>query len=266
MPRRRPRISCAPTADLSQTPACMSVIFWVSRRVSEMISAIASSTTLRVLENGALNTATPREPADARSIWLVPMQNAPMASRSGAWASTAAVTSVLERIPSSCTPGSASTSSVSSYARSTSWTSQPPARSRSTASGWTDSSSSARTLHFIGPPNLSARSGSAGAADTGAGDRTSGQPLGADRLAADFTHAVVAVVDAAQRIVDVVEGDASLLQQGADASALEGDRRSLRVVLVVRRDIAGRLDHGVDVAGQGLDPAQGGGGAREKAS
>ena len=56
----------------------------VSRRVSAMISAIASSTTLRVLENGALNTAMPRSEAAGRSIWLVPMQNAPIASRSGA--------------------------------------------------------------------------------------------------------------------------------------------------------------------------------------
>ena len=50
----------------------------------EMISAITSSTTLRVLENGALNTTVPRSAAAARSIWLVPMQKAPMASRSGA--------------------------------------------------------------------------------------------------------------------------------------------------------------------------------------
>ena len=48
-----------------------------------MISAIASSTTERVFENGALNTATPRFAAAARSTWLVPMQNAPTASRSG---------------------------------------------------------------------------------------------------------------------------------------------------------------------------------------
>ena len=46
-----------------------------------MISASASSTTLRVLENGALNTAMPRLLAAARSIWLTPMQNAPTASR-----------------------------------------------------------------------------------------------------------------------------------------------------------------------------------------
>src|SRR4051794_15421264 len=44
-----------------------------------MISASASSTTLRVLEKGALKTATPRSVAAARSIWFVPMQNAPSA-------------------------------------------------------------------------------------------------------------------------------------------------------------------------------------------
>ena len=59
MPRVRPRTSWAPLADLSQTPACIGAFLSVSRRASEMISAIASSTTLRVLENGALNTAMP---------------------------------------------------------------------------------------------------------------------------------------------------------------------------------------------------------------
>ena len=53
----RPRTSWLPSAALSQTPACMPAFFSVSRRVSAMISARASSTTLRVLENGALNTA-----------------------------------------------------------------------------------------------------------------------------------------------------------------------------------------------------------------
>ena len=66
MPSVRPRTSWAPSADLSQTPACIRAFFSVSRRVSEMISAIASSTTLRVLENGALNTATPRSAAAAQ--------------------------------------------------------------------------------------------------------------------------------------------------------------------------------------------------------
>lgn len=84
-----------------------------------MISAMTSSTTLRVLENGALKTATPRSEADARSIWFVPMQNAPTASRSGAAASTASVTVVLERMPSRSTPAMRAISSSSSSARAT---------------------------------------------------------------------------------------------------------------------------------------------------
>ena len=65
-----------------------------------MISAMTSSTTLRVLEKGALKTATPRRVAAARSIWLVPMQNAPTASSRGDLSSTASVTWVRDRIPS----------------------------------------------------------------------------------------------------------------------------------------------------------------------
>ena len=42
-----------------------------------MISASTSSATLRVLENGALNTGMPRSSAAARSTWLVPMQKQP---------------------------------------------------------------------------------------------------------------------------------------------------------------------------------------------
>ena len=78
-----------------------------------MISLITSSTTLRVLEYGALNTATPRSVAAARSTWLVPMQKQPIANRSGAWSSTAAVTLVLDRMPSRSTPGSADVNSAS---------------------------------------------------------------------------------------------------------------------------------------------------------
>jgi hypothetical protein len=37
-----------------------------------------------VFENGALKTVTPRSEAASRSIWLVPMQNAPTATRFGA--------------------------------------------------------------------------------------------------------------------------------------------------------------------------------------
>ena len=78
-----------------------------------MISASTSSTTLRVLENGALKTATPCRDAAARSIWLTPIQNAPTATRSGAAARARSVRCVRERMPSRLTPGSASISSSS---------------------------------------------------------------------------------------------------------------------------------------------------------
>jgi hypothetical protein len=100
MPRRRPRTSWLPAADLSHSPACICAFLSVSRRVSAMISARTSSTTLRVFENGALNTAMPRPDAAARSIWLTPMQNAPTASRFGAASSTRSVTFVPDRMPS----------------------------------------------------------------------------------------------------------------------------------------------------------------------
>ncbi len=148
MPRVRPRISCAPLADLSQTPPCSASFFSVSRRVSEIISATASSTTLRVLENGALNTAIARRAAAVRSIWFVPMQNAPTASRSGAAASTFSVTRVPERMPSSCTPARASIRSASSRAPATAVTAIPAASSWAVASGWMFSSRSAFTGTF----------------------------------------------------------------------------------------------------------------------
>src|ERR1039457_4840094 len=46
-------------------------------RSSRTISASTSSATLRVLENGALNTGIPRSSAAARSTWLVPIQKQP---------------------------------------------------------------------------------------------------------------------------------------------------------------------------------------------
>ena len=105
MPSVRPRTSWLPLADLSQTPSCIFWVFSGSRRASAMISPITSSTTLRVLEYGALKTAIPRSAAAVRSTWLVPMQKQPIASRSPAASSTRGVMWVLERIPSICTPG-----------------------------------------------------------------------------------------------------------------------------------------------------------------
>ena len=123
MPSRRPRTSWLPAADLSQTPACIWAFLSVSRRVIAMISARASSTTLRVLENGALNTAIPRRDAAARSIWFTPMQNAPTASNRGAASSTRSVTWVPDRMPSTCTSPIAaiSSSSVSALAAVSTW-------------------------------------------------------------------------------------------------------------------------------------------------
>ncbi len=145
MPRVRPRISWLPCADLSQTPACIRSVFSASRRASTMISPITSSTTLRVLEYGALNTATPRSAAATRSTWLVPMQKQPTASRSDPAASTLSVTVVLERMPSTEIPGSASTSSSSVIEEVRSSTSKPRSSRYSTATGWMFSRSRAFT-------------------------------------------------------------------------------------------------------------------------
>ena len=116
MPSLRPRTSWLPTADLSQTPACMALFFSVSWRPIAMISAMASSTTERVLEKGALKTAMPWAAAAARSIWLVPMQKAPIAVRCGLASMTRWVTTVFERMPSRSTSARAARSSSSSIA------------------------------------------------------------------------------------------------------------------------------------------------------
>ena len=109
-------------ADLSHSPACILTFLAGSLLASEMISAIASSTTERVLENGALNTAIPRLAAASRSTWLVPMQNAPTASRPSALARTRSVTWVCDLMPSRLTPVSASMRSSSPSARGSVWT------------------------------------------------------------------------------------------------------------------------------------------------
>ncbi len=86
-------------------------------RISIMISPSTSSATLRVFENGALNTGTPRSRAPRRgATWLVPMQKQPTASSRSAAASTRGVTWVRERMPSTCTPAMRAMSSSSSSA------------------------------------------------------------------------------------------------------------------------------------------------------
>ena len=145
MPRVRPRNSWLPRADLSHTPSCIRAFFSGSRRTSAMISPRTSSTTLRVLENGALNTATPRSAAAVRSTWLVPMQKQPTASRSLPASSTSGVIVVFDRIPSTDTPDRASASSGPLIAPERASTSRPWARKASAATGWMFSRSSAFT-------------------------------------------------------------------------------------------------------------------------
>ena len=105
--------------------ACAAV-FSASRRASTMISPITSSTTLRVLEYGALKTATPRSAA-RRQVDLVgaDAEAADGQQVGGAPRAPAAVIVVLERMPSRWTPGRAATSSSSDSAAVRSSTSKP---------------------------------------------------------------------------------------------------------------------------------------------
>lgn len=68
-----------------------------------MISASTSSATERVLEKGALKTGMPRIMAASRSIWLVPMQKAPIDMSLRAPSITSSVRRVRERMPTKCT-------------------------------------------------------------------------------------------------------------------------------------------------------------------
>ena len=96
-----------------------------------MISPITSSTTLRVLEYGALNTATPALGGRGQVDLVGADAEAADASRSGAASSTRGVMWVLERIPSSWTPpASTSTSSSSESEPARSSTSWPRASQR----------------------------------------------------------------------------------------------------------------------------------------
>src|SRR6266568_3556500 len=81
MPSTLPRISYDPAAALRHFPSWTSRERSPSCRARVMISATIISATLRVLENGALNTGTPRRLAPSRSTWLVPMQKQPTVSR-----------------------------------------------------------------------------------------------------------------------------------------------------------------------------------------
>ncbi len=74
------------------------------RRISMTISAIVSSATERVLENGALNTGMPMVRQAARSTWLVPTEKQPIATSERMPSIASAVTWVRERMPSRRTP------------------------------------------------------------------------------------------------------------------------------------------------------------------
>ena len=84
--------------------------------------------------------------------------------------------------------------------------------------------------------------GAGGAADAGGGGGAGGQAVGGDGPATGGAGAVAALVQAAQRRVDLVEVLARPLQQRGGVLALERDRRALGVVLVVVLADVGRLD------------------------
>ena len=119
-----------------------------------MISAMTSSTTLRVLEYGALNAAIPRVAAAARSIWLVPMQNAPTASRS-VCSRTRSVILVLERMPTIDIPCNASIRSSPASDPDRVCTTKPLRSKTSVAAGWMFSRR--RTSCLLTRPSLRGR-------------------------------------------------------------------------------------------------------------
>ena len=82
-------------------PSCIRWVFSGSRRASAMISPITSSTTLRVLEYGALKTATPRSAAVVE-VDLVGADAEAADRAAGPWraSSTRWVIVVLDRMPS----------------------------------------------------------------------------------------------------------------------------------------------------------------------
>ena len=81
-----------------------------------MISAIVSSATLRVFENGALNTGMPMTRAASRSTWFVPTEKQPIAINERTPSIASTVSCVRERMPSMLTPLSAARSAVPSSA------------------------------------------------------------------------------------------------------------------------------------------------------
>ena len=117
MPSVLPRTSWLSLADLSQPPSWAATERGKMRRSSMTISPMTSSATLRVLENGALNTGMPSR-LGGIEIDLVGA-DAEAADRDqpvGGLAAPAAVICVRERMPRTCTPLSASMSACPSSA------------------------------------------------------------------------------------------------------------------------------------------------------
>jgi hypothetical protein len=80
-----------------------------------------------------------------------------------------------------------------------------------------------------------------GAPDAGGRHRARGEAGFPDRLAAPGARAVRTVVEPADGIVDLLDLLAGLGQQGGGVLPLERERRTFRVMLVVRAGLAGRF-------------------------
>ena len=70
-------------------------------------------------------------------------------------------------------------------------------------------------------------------AGMGSDDEAGGETSGGHRLAAGPADAVAALIQPAQRRVDLGEVVAALAEQGGDVLPFEGDRRTLGIVLVI---------------------------------
>src|SRR4051812_20689930 len=74
------------------------------------------------------------------------------------------------------------------------------------------------------------------AGHAGGGCRADRQPFRSNRLAALLASAVVAVLEAGKGVVQLGEVMAGSVDQGRHLRALEGDRRALGIMLIVRGD------------------------------
>lgn len=83
------------------------------------------------------------------------------------------------------------------------------------------------------------------------------EPTRRDGATAPLAGAVVACVETGQSGVDLAEVLAGLPSERVDLRALEGDRRPLRVVLVVGVAPLAGLDERVEVPGEGRETSEG---------